>query len=126
MAFPVHASEEDCDGCETTIVDPEPNWETAAYTCPSSIKTEKGEHISFGYSIYDSINGGWSLLKPEPRKYLSYRFLRDHFNVYLVCGYKGIETEFIIHAKDATACGDSGYSDKPPRIACWTTDPYAR
>ena len=127
VASSIHAGEEDFDGYEPIVVDPEPNWETAAYTCPLSIKTEKGEFKLLQYSIYDARNyaprESWALQKPAPRKYLRYRSYDSRDHIHMVCEYEGIKAEFIIYAKDATACGGGG---KPPRIACWTTDPYAQ
>ncbi|MDR2925217.1 MAG: hypothetical protein LBU76_04615 [Azoarcus sp.] len=111
------------DGYEPIEIDPEPNWSTAAYSCPLSIKTMKGEHRFSHYSVYDVITTNWALLKPMRVKHIPHRFGKGwNYNIYLVCEYKGSDTEVIIHAKDAIACG---IRVEPLRAVCWTTDPYA-
>jgi hypothetical protein len=103
---------------DVIIEDPEPNWNAVAYKCPISIKTEMGENQLESYSAYSSILGDiWGQLKPEARKNIQFNFTPPDEQAYVFCRYKGIDTEFIIHAKDAVACGRNG--------SCWKTDPYA-
>ena len=127
MAFPVHAGEEDCDGCETDVIDTEPNWDTGTYKCPLSVKTEKGEHLLRHYAPYFS-RDKLSILKPLPRKYIYSLFpsgyTKEDESIFLGCGYEGLDTDLFIRTKDVTACG--GTAEYPLRAMCWTTDPYAR
>ncbi|MDR2925218.1 MAG: hypothetical protein LBU76_04620 [Azoarcus sp.] len=108
------------------VNDPEPNWETAKYTCPLSIKTTKGEHEFEQYFLYDVMGKTWVQLTGERRKFVPYRFLENFkgvtFHHHLVCKYKGTDTEVAIYVKDAIACGSGG---NPLRTVCWATDPYA-
>jgi hypothetical protein len=48
-----------CDGCEEIEEDQEPNWDTATYSCPLSIKTAKGEFKFRGYSHRYVSERGW-------------------------------------------------------------------
>jgi len=112
------------DGYEPIEIDPEPNWSTAAYSCPLSIKTEKGEHKLRGFSGFCMFenDGNWYQLKPMPRKNIQFNFTPPKEQAYIFCQYDGVKTEIIIHAKDAVSCG---FAEKPSRAVCWTTDPYA-
>ena len=101
-------------------IDPEPNWETAVYSCPMSVKTLKGEYSLSMFSVFDVKANDWYELAPEQRKHVYYRHLEND-DIYLVCKYGG-ETEILVRAKDAVACGGNG---KPGHLVCWTTDPYA-
>jgi len=100
--------------------DPEPNWETAAYSCPLSIKTAKGE---FNFSGARVLRAGNPLaeLAPEPYEHIQFRF-RSTKEIDVVCEYEGFNTGFVMRLKGVTACGGN---EKPFFVACWTTDPYA-
>lgn len=109
------------DGYEAPFEDPEPNWSTAAYMCPLSIKTEKGEIKLSGYNMT------WArqpigFIRAEPIKYVSFKFQKkDEIDV--ICTYDGFSPSIILQIKGVIACGTS---DKPSlRVACWTSDPYA-
>ena len=106
--------------CDDKVVeDAEPNWSTAKYSCPLSIKTENEEHKFISYSAASGMNenGLWYILKPVSRKHIQHEFMLSKEQAYIFCRYGGLDTEIIIHAKDAIACGGKG--------VCWTTDPYA-
>lgn len=107
------------DGYEAIEIDPEPNWNTVAYSCPLSIKTEKGEHKFRAFSAFYKFenNSVWYQLKPMPIKNIRFKFMPPKEQAYIFCHYEGVSTEIIIHAKNAVACGGTG--------VCWTTDPYA-
>jgi len=117
-------SPEPYDEYEQVIEDPEPNWETVEYSCPLSIKTRTGEHKFRGYRAFDYSTkyGTWARLKEEPAVNIHHRFDSKRWEPYIFCNYENTDTEIIIHAKDAIACGAGG---KPWRAVCWTTDPYA-
>ena len=108
--------------CSDTKIeqDPEPNWETAMYSCPVSIETTKGKHSLSRFGVAKIKNDVQYELAPEPRKHVYFRQL-EPYNVFLVCKY-GQEIEILVHAKDAVACGGNG---EPGHLVCWTTDPYA-
>ena len=110
------------DGYQPIVEDPEPNWDTAVYACPLSIKTSKGE---FRFSEYRLSDAGMpqAELRAEPMKYIQYHFNgKDDFD--LTCEYEGFNTRLVMpRLKGLTACGRN---DKPsPYMACWTTDPHA-
>jgi len=110
------------DGYEPVEIDPEPNWSTAAYSCPLSIKTGKGE---YKFSWYRITHAGDPLaeLRGAPRKYIPFRF-QEGEEIDLVCGYKGFDTGIILRLRGLTACGRM---EKPaPLAVCWTTDPYTK
>ncbi|MDR0564702.1 MAG: hypothetical protein LBG78_07205 [Azoarcus sp.] len=100
--------------------DPEPNWETAAYSCPESVVTAKGNLPLSSFGMYDVENDALYELVPEHRKYVYYRQLQN-YNIQLLCQY-GQKLEMLIRAKDTVACGGNG---TPGHLVCWTTDPYA-
>jgi hypothetical protein len=113
---------EPCDGCGEIIEYPEPNWDTAAYTCPESIRTAKGEFGFRGYEVFDAgIQHG--RLKSEGDGYIFYTFSGAE-EINIVCIYKGFNTNLVMpRLKGLIACGSN---DKPSlRMGCWTTDPYA-
>jgi hypothetical protein len=108
-------------GADTEITsDPEPNWNSAAYTCPLSVKTVNGEFRYRGFQIFHT-GRPLAQLAPAPRKHIFFTFDRTE-KIDMVCGYEGLENRLVIQAKGLTACGAGG---EPLRAACWTTDPYA-
>jgi hypothetical protein len=108
-------------GADTEITsDPEPNWNTAVYSCPLSIETQKGVHTLLMFSVYNMKNNNWYELAPEHRKYVYFRHLEND-NIFLSCKYgQEKEMEILVRAKNTVACGGNG---KPGHLVCWTTDP---
>jgi hypothetical protein len=110
-------------------LDTEPNWETAEYTCPLSIKTADGEYNLRWYALYELLGKDgkkWSLLYPDSqqRKYVEFQFKNpDKRNIYMTCLYKEFYKEIILRVEGVTACGAGG---NPWRAACWMVDPYAK
>jgi len=103
------------------VVDPEPNWETATYACPLSIKTTKGEFRFNGARVFHA-GDPLAELRGAPKKYIPFRF-QETEEIDIACGYEGFNTTLIMQLTGLTACGGS---DKPfLRMVCWTTDPYA-
>ncbi|MDR2093490.1 MAG: hypothetical protein LBP58_09310 [Azoarcus sp.] len=111
-----------CDGCDEIVEDPEPNWETTAYTCPLSIRTPKGEFKFSGYKVFGA-GDPLAKLRPAPRKYIHFTFSeKDEMDI--ACWYKGFNTPLVMQRlRGLTACGIN-YTP-PLHMACWTTDPYA-
>ena len=112
---------EQYDGYEPIVEEPEPNWKTAAYSCPLSIKTVESE---YKFSWYKITWAGRPLteLRGAPRKYIPFKFQKSD-EVDLICGYEGFSTSIILRLEGLTACGSN---DKQPlRVVCWTDDPYA-
>ncbi|MDR2093491.1 MAG: hypothetical protein LBP58_09315 [Azoarcus sp.] len=112
-----------CDGCDEIVEDPEPNWDTATYACPLSIKTVKGEFVFSGYQVFHT-GKPLAELRPAPRKYIPFTFFKAR-DMDIVCWYKGFNTPLVMHLKSLTACGDNSHEDAPMFAVCWTTDPYA-
>jgi len=109
-------------GAHTKVeIDKEPNWETATYICPLSIKTIQGEFRYTGFRISLAGNPQAELMA-APKKYIPYVF-QVIKEIDVACEYEGFNTTLIMRLKDVTACGEN---DKPfRRMACWVTDPYA-
>ena len=110
------------DGYRPIVVDEEPNWETATYSCPLSIKTGKGE---FKFNEFRLSHAGdpRAELMAAPSKYIQYHFnVTEEFD--LTCEYEGFNTRLVMpRLKGLVACGRN---DEPfLYMACWTTDPYA-
>ena len=73
MAVAEHAP-----GAQTaTEIDLEPNWETAVYSCPMSVKTAKGEYSLSMLSVFDVKANDWYKLAPEPQKHVYYCYLEN-------------------------------------------------
>ncbi|MDR1423031.1 MAG: hypothetical protein LBI92_00230 [Azoarcus sp.] len=110
------------DGYQPIVEDQEPNWGTATYSCPLSIKTGNGEFSFSGFRLSHAGDPRAELVA-APRKYIPYRFdMTEEFD--LTCEYEGFDTRLVMpRLKGLTACGRN---DKPvPSMACWTTDPYS-
>ncbi|MDR2092590.1 MAG: hypothetical protein LBP58_04650 [Azoarcus sp.] len=112
-----------CDGCDEIEEDPEPDWDTATYTCPQFIKTVKGEFRFKGYEAFNARYQDEGQLRPMSRKYIQFTF-SGAGETDIVCIYEGFNTVLTMpRLKGLIACGGSV---KPSlRMACWTTDPYA-
>jgi hypothetical protein len=100
-----------------------PKW-----ACPTSVKIGGIEYKNIVMvAIFDGPPEEQARLHPEPRKYVQHHFYPGTGeNVYLSCGYEGLETPLIIHAKGATHCGEGG---APRAYGCWdgpSPPPYNR
>ncbi|MDR0701011.1 MAG: hypothetical protein LBF61_01145, partial [Azoarcus sp.] len=94
---------------------------TAAYTCPESIKTAKGEFGLSGYNVTLAYQPT-AFLRAEPVKYVLFNFGRPE-SLDVICEYKGFGNAFILRISGVRACGRNDKPSSP--FVCWTTDPYA-
>ena len=93
-----------------------PKW-----ACPSSVKIGNVEYRNLiSVAVFTDPPENLFRLAPEPRKHIKFRFSLTEENVYFTCGYEGLETKLIIHAKGATFCGDS---ETPHTFGCWDGQP---
>jgi len=74
------------DGYEPIVQDPEPNWESAAYVCPLSIKLKTGEYKFRNYYVYDydTKDGRWYFLPPEPAVNIHYSRFENGEQLYIL------------------------------------------
>ncbi|MDR3088069.1 MAG: hypothetical protein LBU45_09020 [Azoarcus sp.] len=114
-----HAAKPEPEEPEPEFTEDAPVKDAPKWACPSSIRVDGIEYDKLpGVAVFDGPPENLARLAPEPRRYIAHRFLSGE-NIYLSCGYAGLETRLIIHAKGATFCGTGG-NDTSPVYGCWT------
>ena len=95
----------------------EADWGAPKWACPSSI-TIGGKIYEYagGTAFYDAPENLGQLVPERNNNGIRFRFFKS-YNIYMVCRYEGLEYQLILHAKDATFCGNK---DKQP-FSCWTS-----